>query len=62
MLDKKSVLETLDIAGKETILAAHQNLGKNNLVEHLTKAIKEGRFDAKEEKIEEEIENEEVSL
>lgn len=49
MLDKKSILDALNIAGTETILTAHQNLGKNNLVENLKKAIEEGKFDHKED-------------
>lgn len=47
MLDKNAILEALDTACKETILTAHQNLGKNHLAEHLAKAIIGGKFDAK---------------
>ncbi len=46
-LDKKAILETLNIAAKETLFSAHQNLGKNSLAEHLSKAILKGDYDAK---------------
>lgn len=47
MLDKKSILEALDIEQKTNIFAAHQNMGKSTFAEKLSEAIEKGQFDAK---------------